>query len=213
MVHRGFAECANTLAPIILRHIKAALDKIQPQNRDIEIVFTGHSAGGAVASLLFCYFSTFQVLATHQTIPTLSCISFGSPPILTADMDLLISQFSANNIFFGNFLAFVNDGDPIPCMDDTYAKKLASIWHSVGGSRPRRAEDLGAFVPPRLSLNCLGHLVCLIDRNAGSDEEDESLMACYLNHHQLEQRAWANIWAHDMKQYVNWITLLGNNFL
>ncbi|KAL8340922.1 hypothetical protein RB601_006837 [Gaeumannomyces tritici] len=57
-VHRGFANCAMTLAPAIKQQIEAVLNEMQSQDREIEMVFTGHSAGGAVASLLFCHFLT-----------------------------------------------------------------------------------------------------------------------------------------------------------
>ncbi|KAK1719590.1 hypothetical protein BDP67DRAFT_485734 [Colletotrichum lupini] len=61
-VHRGFAQCARTVAPGLVNQIKAALNEAQTEDQEIGVVFTGHPAGGAVACLLFCCLLTSQVL-------------------------------------------------------------------------------------------------------------------------------------------------------
>ncbi|KAK1995152.1 alpha/beta-hydrolase [Colletotrichum falcatum] len=240
-VHRGFAQCAKSLVPALLHHIKAALYECQLQGRAVEIVFTGHSSGGAIASLLFCHFLTRHVLGydtndlettrvekghkaykwhhadARPSKPTLSCIGFGCPPMLDADISLgLIDLFPTSSFLLGTFLSFVNDGDPIPRMDTAYAAALAGIWHRVGGSRCATEDELPEFKPPPLSLNGLGHLVVLFvkDQEFKENHEEvdkyEKLMACHLDSRNLGLQAWANVSAHSVNQYVEWATLIGN---
>ncbi|KAL8402724.1 hypothetical protein RB596_009190 [Gaeumannomyces avenae] len=68
-VHRGFANCATTLAPAIKQQIKAVLDEMQSQSRETEVVFTGHSAGGAVPPLLSCHSLTQQSPGKSRNAP------------------------------------------------------------------------------------------------------------------------------------------------
>lgn len=74
-VHRGFAQCARTIAPGLVNQMKVALNEGQTEDQEIEIVFTGHSAGGAVACLLFCYLLTSQVLGKGSNMNR-SCFGY-----------------------------------------------------------------------------------------------------------------------------------------
>lgn len=66
---------AFPIAPALVNQIKAVLDKGQLQNQGIELVLTGHSAGGAVACLLFCYLLTSQVLGKGSNMDR-SCLGY-----------------------------------------------------------------------------------------------------------------------------------------
>ena len=50
--HSGFLSSAKTLSPLVLRHIS----KLNQEGRIKHVVFTGHSAGGGVAALLYLKF-------------------------------------------------------------------------------------------------------------------------------------------------------------
>ncbi|KXH35378.1 hypothetical protein CSIM01_08953 [Colletotrichum simmondsii] len=226
-VHRGFADCARTIAPGLVNQIKAALDEDQMQDQEIEIVFTGHSAGGAVACLLFCYLLTSKVLDLPSKKPTLSCVTFGCPPLFNTDIDARLTKlYGGSNFLPGNMLAFPNDGDPVPRMDAAYATELARIWYLVGGGKCPPATEFENFKPPKLRLNGLGQLVVLFekeqegdedddddrdgDEEEEEDEEEEIIMACRLSHGDLEHQAWANVAAHRMNKNVKWITRIGD---
>jgi len=47
--HSGFLSSAKTLSPPVLRHIS----KLNQEGRIKHVIFTGHSAGGGVAALLY----------------------------------------------------------------------------------------------------------------------------------------------------------------
>jgi hypothetical protein len=47
--HSGFLSSARTLSPPVLRHIS----KLNQEGRIKHVIFTGHSAGGGVATLLY----------------------------------------------------------------------------------------------------------------------------------------------------------------
>ena len=50
--HSGFLSSAKTLLPPVLRHIS----KLNQEGRMKHVIFTGHSAGGGVAALLYLKF-------------------------------------------------------------------------------------------------------------------------------------------------------------
>lgn len=50
--HSGFLSSAKTLSPPVLRHIS----KLNQEGRIKHVIFTGHSAGGGVAALLYLKF-------------------------------------------------------------------------------------------------------------------------------------------------------------
>jgi len=51
--HAGFLSSAEAILPVLLKHLEGLLGG----SSDIKhVLFTGHSAGGAVASLLFANF-------------------------------------------------------------------------------------------------------------------------------------------------------------
>ncbi|KAK1454600.1 hypothetical protein CMEL01_16567 [Colletotrichum melonis] len=159
-VHRGFAQSARTVAPGLVYQIKAALNESQTEDQEIEIVFIGHSADGAVACLLFCHLLTSQVLDLPSKKPTLSCVHFGCPLLFNTDIDARLTKiYTDSNFLRGNILAFVNDGDPIPRMDAAYATELTRIWYRVGGGKCPPASEFQDFKPPKLRLNGLGQLV------------------------------------------------------
>lgn len=57
--HKGFLSCANSLLPIVLKDL---IRLVQTDPSIQRITFTGHSAGGAVSSLLFLH-------VLHRYIP------------------------------------------------------------------------------------------------------------------------------------------------
>lgn len=56
--HKGFLSCARTLLPAVLRDLTRL---VQSDGSIRRVVFTGHSAGGAVSSLLFLHLLCHQI--------------------------------------------------------------------------------------------------------------------------------------------------------
>ncbi|KAF7546119.1 hypothetical protein G7Z17_g8654 [Cylindrodendrum hubeiense] len=83
LAHSGFLNSAEALDNNVSRRIQRYVNAQGSEKK--HVVFTGHSAGGAVASLLFLrYLSN----ASFGDRAKFSCINFGSPPSVTLPIDL-----------------------------------------------------------------------------------------------------------------------------
>lgn len=205
LVHQGFGKGARALAPVFTEQLTSFLKG--SDGRDIELIFTGHSAGGAVAALLFSQFLTSQHLGTWPTNVRASCITFGAPPSFSTEVTRILERHVNQAVRPGLMLAFAVEGDPVPRMDAEYSKELVRLYHEASGSRyPAPSKGDGNFKPPPLLLHRLGQLVMLSDAAQLSDEVD--LTAWILTEDNLSRRLWANLFAHKMTQYLDWTAML-----
>ncbi|KAL4969278.1 Alpha/Beta hydrolase protein [Aspergillus stella-maris] len=76
--HAGFLKGADALDPIVSREINKYVEETGEKSH---ILLTGHSAGGAVASLLFLRYVSSMNSIIQPT--RLSCVTFGAPPVVT----------------------------------------------------------------------------------------------------------------------------------
>lgn len=103
------------------------------------LLFTGHSAGGAIASLLYAHIASIQESSLSRatgSFPHIHCIVFGCPPIST----LPLPRFPATHseAMPSCFLSFLNEGDPIVKADrDLLARKHPWLY--------RRCDSKGAL--------------------------------------------------------------------
>ncbi|KAF7592076.1 hypothetical protein BBP40_000742 [Aspergillus hancockii] len=133
--HSGFLNSAKALDSIVSREIKDYI--IQDGGKYSHILFTGHSAGGAVASLLFLRF-----LAQTSVYPStqFSCITFGAPPVVT--MSLLDDRDRLRvNLSSGVCLNFINEFDPVTRADASYKHSLVNLINSMYNQRPILAKS------------------------------------------------------------------------
>ena len=103
-VHRGFYEQFYSVQNDLEKHIKEYLKK----NKDAPIIFTGHSLGGALATLASLY---FQMLLPELTV---SCVTFGSPRVGDSTFVKLYEEHVKETY------RYVNDNDPVPCIPTSW---------------------------------------------------------------------------------------------
>jgi predicted lipase len=98
-VHRGFLRQFRSLQEFINSDIVDYIYKGDPKTR--EIIVTGHSLGGALASLCALYFSLL-----YKNV-RVSCYTYGSPRV---GHTTFVSLFKKNVFDHGRF---VNEDDPV----------------------------------------------------------------------------------------------------
>lgn len=145
----------------------------------------------------------------------LSCITFGAPPVFSADVTPLIRSLRPQASTPTFELAFVNEGDPIPRMDDSYAKLIALLHHRANAAEygSARLQDLdperlgfgiaanNVVTLPSPSLFRLGDIVMLADSNVDGDGLD--LRLYLLREQQLGEVLLANFFDHKIIKYNN----------
>ena len=131
MCHSGFLAVARKMIKPVATRLRSLLEE-DPARSNCSLIMTGHSAGGAVANLIYAHMmaeghrSELNVLtgcecsmgelkhADHDAngynkgFKRIHCITFGAPPVS------LLPIVKSNNPRYRKslFLSFINEGDP-----------------------------------------------------------------------------------------------------
>lgn len=119
-----------------------------PSRSKYSLLITGHSAGGAVAALLYSHMlSTSRETESELNILTgcfkrVHCISFGAPPVSL----LPLAKPTSPHLRKSLFLSFMNEGDPVTRADKAYVRSLLELY-----SKPAPGQScLESVTPQRL---------------------------------------------------------------
>ena len=134
--------------PVAAR-LRALLEE-DPTRSTCSLLMTGHSAGGAVASLLYSHMLAEGVSSELNTLTgckyiriydsgcrkrlltiiigfkRLHCFTFGTPPISL----LPLNKPSTLRYKKSLFMSFINEGDPVPRADKAYIRSLLNLYAS-----------------------------------------------------------------------------------
>jgi hypothetical protein len=119
-----------------------------------QLLLTGHSAGGAVASILYAHMmakvtSPSSLQSLSSKLSAIHLITFGAPPVISPPIPSpsQLLAFSPSELGRGGireknafnhtaFYAIINEGDPIPRADEKYIDALLRVFVSVGPPNP-----------------------------------------------------------------------------
>ncbi|MCJ1400342.1 hypothetical protein MMC11_003547 [Xylographa trunciseda] len=197
--HAGFANAAAALESAVTTQIRSVLKAGKIEH----VLFTGHSAGGAVASLLFLRF--LSVAARDYPSMRFSCITFGSPPVVTPDISDIFKYIRKDDQHdrLGLTLAFVNEGDLVSRLDKDYVLSIKRLL-DVGGPEiekkecnDSRSDEIPVWYLPQAALSMIGDIVMLRKERLKeqkpvyssmlvSPKEFSSLLFCNKDAHHLE---------------------------
>jgi len=191
---------------------------IKPRQAEAgSVLLTGHSAGGAVAALLYARLQLTNPLGELTSrhingvicltslllgIPV-HCVTFAAPPVLSRT-DISQSCFpvtSAEDEAKGRFLAFAVQGDVVVRADRPYVRKILEIY-SAGGAAMTAVPTL-QFEEPE--LRNAGKLILLFDKNPDGDEDQIEAVEAG---NAVENVLWGNVRAHPMKLYCEMLAQL-----
>lgn len=105
-----------------------------PSRSTSSLLITGHSAGGAVAALLYSHMLSTSPQASSElrkltsSFKRIHCVTFGAPPISLLPLKKPAGRHHAGEKRHRNlFFSFVNEGDLIPRVDVAYVKSLLDL--------------------------------------------------------------------------------------
>jgi hypothetical protein len=129
LCHAGFLHVARQMITPVATRLRQLLEQA-PDRSHSSLLITGHSAGGAVAALLYAHMhsETCHSDLTHLTgfFKRVHCVTFGAPPVSL----LPLSRPSGKRFAKSMFYAFVNEGDPVPRADKEVVKSLIRLFAS-----------------------------------------------------------------------------------
>jgi hypothetical protein len=136
--HRGFVNVAKNMQSLLAEVLEKSLVG------EVNVLFTGHSGGAAIAQLLFAFMHSDSSLLAHfrsgkysdaygrfqvtyfaswadNRITNIDCVTFGGPPISNTSIPRPSSKSAM-------FLSFMNEGDPVVLAQKDYIHYLVQAW-------------------------------------------------------------------------------------
>ncbi|KAF9238887.1 hypothetical protein DTO013E5_2275 [Penicillium roqueforti] len=170
--HSGFLSVARKMVAPVAARLRSLLEE-DPSRMSYSLIFTGHSAGGAVASLLYLHLLSESPAVQSELIHLrgcfkhIHCVTFGAPPISLRPLQLSPTAQRSKSMFF----AFINEGDPVSRADKNYFISLLDLYVSPApGSvlalydKKKKAAPI-YWRTPSSDLSLAGRLVLLRPRD------------------------------------------------
>ena len=137
LCHSGFLRVAKAMIKPIASRLRSLLEE-NPNRTTCSLLITGHSAGGAVASLLYAHMLA-ETVQSELNILTgcfkrVHCVVFGAPPISL--LPLQKPKTADGRLRKCLFHTFLNEGDPVVRAEKAYVKSLVDLLSSPVPSLP-----------------------------------------------------------------------------
>jgi hypothetical protein len=129
LCHAGFLHVARQMIQPVADRLRTLLEE-NPSRSHCSLLITGHSAGGAVASLLFAHMMSTTVSSDLNYLTgffkRVHCITFGAPPTSLLPLERPSDKRHRKSLFF----SFINEGDPVPRADKQTVRSLLKLYAS-----------------------------------------------------------------------------------
>lgn len=133
LCHAGFLSVARKMVSPVARRLRQLLEE-DPNRASYSLLITGHSAGGAVASLLYSHMLASSRKAESELnvvagcFKRIHCITFGTPPVSVKPLSKPQDYDRRPQLKKSLFLSFINEGDPVARADKAYVKSLLELF-------------------------------------------------------------------------------------
>ncbi|KAM0499708.1 hypothetical protein ACHAP8_005315 [Fusarium lateritium] len=123
--HSGFLNSAQALDSIVTTLVNDYMqDFDRSKGQKPHVLFTGHSAGGAVSQILYLQYISNQAFNESARF---SCVTFGAPPCVTRPIDLSFYQPDGRSLC----LNIVNEFDVVTRADKPYILSLVEVARTM----------------------------------------------------------------------------------
>lgn len=208
LCHSGFLSVARKMVAPVAARLRSLIAE-DPNRIAHSLIMTGHSAGGAVASLLFCHMLSDYVRSelTHLRgfFKRVHCVTFGAPPLSLHPLQL--PQWNHLSPHRSMFFAFINEGDPVPRAEKAYIFSLVELYTSpTAKAHDRRRKPL-RWRLPQATLSTGGQLVLLRKQQKSPGAvlrrpRYEGVEACMISYAQLREAVFGDPLKHTMDLYA-----------
>lgn len=200
--------------PVAMR-LRQLLEE-DPGRAGYSLLMTGHSAGGAVAALLYSHMlsgveSELTLLA--GCFKRIHCVTFGSPPISLLPLETPKRRQFKKSIF----LSFINEGDPVARASKSYVRSLIELLTNPPPKMTDKKRARPEWKVPPSTLSNAGRIVVLrtgdphapvTDYKTVRERLDEGVVAVTCREDQLRGVIWGDPVAHMMSLYAGRIEVL-----
>ncbi|KAF2629323.1 alpha/beta-hydrolase [Macroventuria anomochaeta] len=146
--HAGFLYVARKMVKPVADRLRVLIQE-NPARKNCSLLITGHSAGGAVATLLYAHMMSNSVDSELSYLTDffkrVHCVTFGAPPISRWPLRKSDNPRHKKSLFY----SFINEGDPIPRADKSFFKSLIKLYTTPAPS----VSALGQTIANMSKLN------------------------------------------------------------
>lgn len=133
LCHAGFLYVARKMVKPVAERLRVLLQE-NPARSNASLLITGHSAGGAVAALLYAHMMNEELQSDLSYLTgffkRVHCITFGAPPITLLPLQKPSDRQHRKSLFY----SFINEGDPVPRADRSVVMSLLKLYSSPAPS-------------------------------------------------------------------------------
>lgn len=149
LCHAGFLSVARKMVKPVAARLRSLLEE-DPSRSTSSLLLTGHSAGGAIASLLYMHMlaeaAQSELNLLTGCFKRIHCVTFGTPPISLLPLQKPVTPRHHKSLF----LSFINEGDPVPRADKEYVRSLIHLYASPAPGYQCPLNKLSAASPCKL---------------------------------------------------------------
>ncbi|KAF9691730.1 hypothetical protein EKO04_010319 [Ascochyta lentis] len=146
--HAGFLYVARKMIKPVANRLRVLIEE-NPARSNCSLLITGHSAGGAVAALLYAHMMSKSVDSELSYLTDffkrVHCVTFGAPPISRWPLKKSEDPRHKKSLFY----SFINEGDPVPRADKSFFKSLIKLYTTPAPS----VSALGQTIASMSKLN------------------------------------------------------------
>ena len=129
LCHSGFLSVARHMIAPVSTRLRTLIEE-NPSRRTYSLLICGHSAGGAVAALLFAHMLSTNVPSDLADLAPffrrIHCVTFGTPPVSLLPLQKPSGERWKKSLFF----SFINEGDPVVRADKQVVGSLLKLYAS-----------------------------------------------------------------------------------
>lgn len=146
--HAGFLYVAKKMVKPVADRLRVLIQE-NPCRKNCSLLITGHSAGGAVAALLYSHMMSKSIDSELNDLTEffkrVHCVTFGAPPISRWSLRKSDNPRHKKSLFY----SFINEGDPVPRADKSFFKSLIKLYTTPAPS----VSALGQTIASMSKLN------------------------------------------------------------
>ena len=129
LCHSGFLSVARHMIAPVSKRLRALVEE-NPSRRTYSLLISGHSAGGAVAALLYAHMlssvASSDLVELAPYFRRIHCVTFGAPPVTLLPLQKPSGERWKKSLFF----SFINEGDPVVRADKQVLLSLLKLYAS-----------------------------------------------------------------------------------
>lgn len=216
--HAGFLQVARAMIAPVAARLRQILEA-DPSRCTSSLLITGHSAGGAVASLLYMHMHAKSVESELNILTgcfkRVHCVTFGAPPVSLLPLQRASNKRDDKSLF----LSVANEGDLVVRADKAYIISLGKLLAAPVASnssvnalakkvskatlRPGKPQKATAIAPywdvPPATLSNAGRMVLL--REKPGSQKAPAIEAIATSDEQLRDIVFGDPAMHLMSLY------------